>query len=117
MVRSGDGNRIDALVLKQLAEIGISGGTLLPQLFDFVQPRVQDGLVDITHRGDLNIGHLGIAADVLVALRPYTDARYANCIIGTGQNRPARDSGRGGAKQEVSTLHKSPSYQISFNAN
>ena len=57
VVGRGDGDGVDGFVFEQLADVGEAGGALLAGAFDFVQAHVEDGLIDIAHGGDFDVGH------------------------------------------------------------
>ncbi len=57
VVGRGDGDGVDGFVFEQLADVGEAGGALLAGAFDFLEAHVEDGLIDIAHGGDFDVGH------------------------------------------------------------
>jgi hypothetical protein len=57
VIRRGDGDGVDALVLEHFAQIGEAGRPLLTHLLDLVEPLIADRVVDIDQRGDFDVAH------------------------------------------------------------
>ncbi len=60
VIGRGDRNGVDVFVFEQLAKIGVRCGALLASLLIFLQALVQDILVDIAERCDLDVVHLAV---------------------------------------------------------
>ena len=80
MVRSGDRDGVDRLVFEDFANIGIGLWPLSRRLLYLTQTLVEDGGIDVAQRGDFDILHFEILADMGISLPPDTDDGDTNRV-------------------------------------
>src|SRR5262249_3338131 len=68
VIRRGDRDGVNRLVFEQLANVNVLFGLLARVLFNLAAALLEHGVVHIADGGDLDVGHLGICADVRLAL-------------------------------------------------
>ena len=107
VVGRGDGDRVDGLVLQQLAQVGVTPRDAFPWPS---RPRPRCALSTDSSmsqmRGDLHVGHLAVGADVVAAPAAHAHAGHPHRVVGAGeragtQRRARRDCGT----QKVSSVH------------
>ena len=104
----GDRDRVDRLVVEQPPEVSVGGRPLFPRGLDGLDAAVDDRLIDVAQRGDLDVGHLEIRTDVRLAAAVESDdgdpdgvvrtldrARFEGCWQrdGTHEEMPSIDVG------------------------
>ena len=106
VVGRGDGNGVDGLVFKQLAQVGVSRRTLPLRFFDVTHTGVEDGLVNVADSCYFDIGHLTVGAYVAAAAAVHPHASHSDCVVRAGEStRTKCYARRESGTQEVSSLH------------
>src|ERR1039458_6314187 len=105
VVGGGDGDGVDRLVFQELAQVGVSRGTLSLGFFERGYLRVEHRFIDVAEGGDFHVGHLAVGADMVPAPAAEAHASDSNCVVGTGERagtkrRARRDRGT----QKVSSV-------------
>ena len=104
-VRRRDRHGIDALVVEQLAEVGEGRRPLLAGRLDHLAAAVDDRLIDVAQRRDLDVGHLQVRGDVRLAAAVESDDGHADGVVRTLQRaRLERRRQRDRAHQEVPAI-------------
>src|ERR1019366_5067085 len=81
MIRGGDRDRVDRLVIQELADVDEGRGLLKPHLLHRRQTLPHNVLIDVADRGDFHIGHLGILTHMQPSLPVETDDGDANAVV------------------------------------
>src|SRR5258706_611475 len=86
VVGRGDGNGVDGLVFKQLAQVGVSRRTLPLRFLNVTHTGVEDGLVNVADSCYFDIGHLTVGAYVAAAEAVHPHASYSDCVVRAGES-------------------------------
>src|SRR2546427_9394471 len=107
MVGCRDGDSVDGLILEQLAQVGVTHGTLSLGFFYLAHPSVEDRLIDVADGSDFHVRHLTIRADMAPAPAAHAHAGHPHGVVGTCQGTLAeRSAGRGHrSHHKVSSIH------------
>ena len=81
VVGRGDGNRVNGLVIQQLAQVDESRRPLDSHLLDFAQPLVQDVLIHVAESGDFHVLHVAVLFYVRPALPVQANHRNAHAVV------------------------------------
>src|SRR5262245_44667150 len=111
VVRRGDRDGVNRLVFEHLTNVHILFGPLACVLFDLAAALLEHGVVHVTDGGDLDIRHLGICADVRLALPVDADhgdtdhsVRTAGVFLDVEAERGGGADGCG-ILDEIASLH------------
>src|SRR5262249_12042335 len=111
VVRRGDRDGVNRLVFEQLANVHVLFRPLPSVLFNLAAALLEHGVVHVTDGGDLDVCHLGICADVRLALpvnADHGDSDHSVRTAGVCLDVEA-ERGRGadgcGILDEISSFH------------
>ena len=105
-VRSRDRHGIDRLVVEHLPDVGVRLRTLLARRLDRLQTAVDDRLIDVAERRDLDVGHLQVGVDVRLAPAVEPHDRQSDRVVRALQvARLERDRQCHRAHDEMPAIH------------
>ena len=84
-VRRRNRHGVDALVVEQLPEVRVGRRPLLARRFDRLAAGIDDRLIDVAERRDLDVWHLQVRGDVCLAPTVESDDRDPHCVVRTLQ--------------------------------
>ena len=109
VIRAGDGDGVDALVLENLADVAEGRHGLFPAPLQGSDVAFRMRIVHVHERGQFDVRHGCPRIHVAGAAATTSDHRDAHGVIGTGDG-PDRLAGgsRDGTHYEVTSIHGSP---------
>ena len=81
VIRRRDGDRVDILVLEQLADVAVRLGFWQTHLVEFGEALIENVFVHVAKRGDLRLLDLRVALDVVIAAPAHAADRHAHAVI------------------------------------
>ena len=106
VIGRGDRDRVDGLVLEQLAVVGVGLGRFLRPVLDVLGAGFQDLLVDIADGDQFDALLPGDLLDVVLAAPPQADRGYADRVVGAGDYGLGCGCQGRAAHDKVSSVHR-----------